>query len=456
MSEALSRGRCTALLLALSASMNLVCAAQTDQPQDYALRIPVTAEADAHLLRLTLPVAAYRALRSPALADLRVFNAAGEALPLALLPETEQRRAVQRDVPLLTLPGIPDDTGKDAGVAIERDPAGRILRLDLQEGGSAQAARMWIADLLDFRTPLQAITLRVDAQGDFSGAVRVDVSDDLAQWRTVVAAAPLLYLQQGDQHIEQLRIALPQLRTRYLRLVWRTPPAGVLPAGLQLEGEEVTPLSATQWTNLEGVAGKDANSFDYDSPALLPVRQIRVQFAEPNTVAELRAYSRPDSHQPWRFVVRGAVHTLRENNITTDESTALDVAPQRLPQWQLRFDSRTGPRQAPHLELGWRPEEIVFPARGAGPYMLAVGRDGAASMMSDIRQVVPGYGRPDAPALQTASANVAAAIGRAEPPGRDLPTWRNPRILGLWGVLLLAVVVLARMAYSLLRKPPTP
>ena len=55
-------------------------------PDDFSLRLPIKAPAQASLLKIKLPEHVYRASRRANLDDLRIFNASGEAVPMARLP----------------------------------------------------------------------------------------------------------------------------------------------------------------------------------------------------------------------------------------------------------------------------------------------------------------------------------------------------------------------------------
>lgn len=441
-------------LIALLAAAPAAAAPQ-EGPDDYALRIALPAPADASLLSVALPEAAYRAMREPGLADLRVFNAAGELLPVAVLPPPRRTETLRGEATLLPLPPGPAGAAPPfQGLAIQRDAAGRLTKLDLSDAGAAPDVRprAWIADLLDFPHPLSAVSLRWGGQADFSASLRLEGSRDLVAWQTLAAAAPVIVVQQGGQRIEQVRIPVSASGTlRYLRLSWATAAEGVSPAALALESEQVQPQPPAEWLELAGESGDAAGEFRYVSPALLPVVAAEPDFAEANTVARLSLLARARNRDPWRFVAQGRVHRLRQADGSTEASPPLSFAVHREPLWLLRFDPRTAPREAPRLRLGWTPETLVFPARGAGPYTLAVGRAGAGRVLYPAAAVVPGYGTEQAAPITPVPLDTAA-IPAPGPAERDAPAWKDPRSLVLWAVLVLAVAMLAAMARSLWRE----
>jgi hypothetical protein len=102
------------------------------------------------------------------------------------------------------------------------------------------------------------------------------------------------------------------------------------------------------------------------------------------------------------------------------------------------------------MRAGWIPQEIVFAARGTGPFLIAYGNVAAASSALPVTTLVPGYASGTEPlgAIAVAHTGVVAPLGQleqAKPP-------REYRRATLWGVLILGVVVLAWMAWQLSRQ----
>jgi hypothetical protein len=124
--------------------------------------------------------------------------------------------------------------------------------------------------------------------------------------------------------------------------------------------------------------------------------------------------------------------------------------------WRLHTDARTGGLGAgsPRLRAGWLAQQIVFAARGGGPFVLAYGSATAVSSALPIETLVPGYETPAAPAIgiaAPASADVAALGGadRLTAP-IDAKRWL------LWSTLVLGVIVLGWMAWRLSKQLGSP
>jgi hypothetical protein len=102
------------------------------------------------------------------------------------------------------------------------------------------------------------------------------------------------------------------------------------------------------------------------------------------------------------------------------------------------------------MRAGWVPQEIVFAARGSGPFLIAYGNIAATSSALPVATLVPGYASGVEPlgAIAVAHVGVAAPLGHIEQAKRP----REYRRATLWAVLILGVVVLAWMAWQLSRQ----
>jgi len=441
--------RTLAFVCALALAAGPVLAGEN--PADFAVRLPIEVPPGAALVRVTLPESAYAALAGPDLADLRIFNGAGEALPVARLPAPKETSVVTARVPLLPLPEAARPGG-EARLRISRAADGTLLRVELDQPGTGgvpaplRPAR-YLADLKPFDHPVTALVVEPADAIPFEGSLRIESSDDLANWQVLRQTERLLALSQGEQRMERLRIELPSLRTRYLRLAWTSGPAPVALAGLTLE-HAGNPEAPRQWVKLAAQPGDSPGAWRYTAPGLFPVDRLRVEAAEPNSVAGVRVDSRPASRDPWQF--RGAFTTYRLNQ-ESGEITSPDHAlpARRDPLWQLKLQPTSG--TAPTLAIGWLPETLVFAARGAPPFTLAVGQPRLPAAFLPVESLVPAYATDRAPPLAEGRL-LPPAAGSATPIRRDTPAWQDGRSLGLWAMLVLGVAVLGWMAVGLLRE----
>jgi hypothetical protein len=109
--------------------------------------------------------------------------------------------------------------------------------------------------------------------------------------------------------------------------------------------------------------------------------------------------------------------------------------------------------------VAWVPHEVVFVARGDGPFLLAYGNGKAKPGALALSTVLPR--RDEHPLTQARAASVGEVSGAAPvapslfaEPGRffsHLAENREFKKWVLWGALVVGVLLLAGMAFRLLR-----
>src|SRR6185312_436052 len=141
----------------------------------------------------------------------------------------------------------------------------------------------------------------------------------------------------------------------------------------------------------------------------------------------------------------------------TLESPARDVPRTRARYVMATLDSRSPALStAPKLEVQWQPAQLVFVARGDGPYHLEFGNREAKATMLSVTELIPGYENHAEMKLPE------ARVGDIRTNAPEEPAWRvavgetNPRKFLLWAILIVAVVVLAGMAFRLSKQMKAP
>jgi hypothetical protein len=318
--------------------------------------------------------------------------------------------------------------------------------------GSRAAA--FVLDAADLDVPLGALVVSLAGDTDVNARVRVDASDDLATWRTVVAGSPLLRLHLDGRTLMRDRVPLPALRAKYLRL--SPADSGPLPdlAGVEAETgappvDVVLPMRELAGTYTEG------HAFEYDANGLFDVAQVNLRLAAPNTVAPARIDVRADAEAPWRTLTEGVFYRLGEG-AEEIRNPPLKLSGAAYRHWRIVLDARSGVTSAapPLLLLGWQPAEIVFATRGAAPFEIAFGRRDAAFGALPVTVLVPGFDPRNGLAV---AAGVAATAAEPQVGNRSaLGVPVDFRRVALWTVLLVTVVVLGVLGVRLLRHPDPP
>lgn len=460
--------------------------AAPDRIEGYAAVAALHLRSNEGLQRLELPLAVLQASRGAGYADVRLFDARGEPVPLAWAQRppsvagTERRAAV----PVFAWPSA---APAEAGIQVQVDATGAVLRIRGAQpaaGAAAPLPGMWLLDLSRLEGHGERITrLALDwpaRPGGIATRVHVEGSDDTRTW-TAITQGPLLDLaQSGAPTLKQVEWpaaerapgARPWARAglpRYLRLGFDTPLVlsraelmlSQAPVELPLASQRVT------FTAAEAAAG-EPRPWELDLQGRVPVSRLRVHLPQTNTVVPLRLQQRDDPRRPWRTVTSLVAWRLTRNGQELQApAVVFEAASARY--WQLVPDARSAGWSPATLEamLEWTAPQIVFAARGLGApgtaagattLRLAVGRDGRGTPPLTLAALIPGY-EPGAeyalPAagLATLTPQTVASTPLPERLREASPADRQRWTL--WLALVLAVAGLGWMAWKLVREVHT-
>jgi hypothetical protein len=414
---------------------------------------PLTVAADEALHRFALPLEAYRDARRD-LGDLRVLNAAGEPVPFAIAGAEDRPPA---PAPVVALPVFPVSTavvsGADGvGVLVRTGRDGAVIAVEPRARPSASDPTTWLLDASKVGDPIQALVVEWDA-GPGSEVVHVDLdeSDDLRRWRRVIAGTALVRVSQGTEVLSQPRIEFSPRRARYLRLS-----AGA--AGFRLRAARAETVAGAvevprESRRVAGRPGDAAGEFAFDLGASLPVESVRLRLAERNTIAPLTLLARDEASEDWQRVTVGTSYRLTRDGVEV-ESPATEVGRHVARHWLVRIDARAGSvgSEPPALEVGWRPAQVVFVARGEAPFRVAFGNPSVDRAALPLTSLMPGYAPRAEHALPVATVGEVTTAALPGDGWRGLLGEDGGRRLLLWGVLVLGVIVLGGMAWRLHRQ----
>ncbi|WP_344694525.1 DUF3999 family protein [Sphingomonas cynarae] len=425
------------------AAVLLVAAAPagTDgDPGAYAVRIAVTAGGDAPVQRLALPPAALAVVRTPGLADIRLFDARGRAMPIARLSATPaERRDTLAAMPILGAA----DAFRVSGMSLRIDRAGdaRIARVDGTIAPGTDGSVL-LGTLLDARAvtgEARALTLDADMPAGQPVTFTVEASRDLSDWRSL--GRKTVYRAATDT-ARNATIALEDagLSGDYLRVTWRLasrPLSPIAVRGATLRSRPAASV-ALAWVTARLPSGGDARTIDVATPFALPIAALRLVPAGDDMLVPVRILGRDDAEQPWTLLGEGIA-------ARTGEDIALTGGPYRL----LRIAADPGSSgfsASPGVRVGFAPHDLMFLTAGRAPFTLAVGRAGARDAYLPVA------------ALMTQAAGRPVGIAQADaPPARVTladagDTGRDMRRTVLWLILLGATALLAGLAWLLWRR----
>ncbi len=441
-----------------------------EKPADYAYGLTIEASGSEALYDVTLPTAVYQGVTRRDLGDVRVFNGAGEVVPHAWRPRrTEKAEAGQR-VPLTLFPlKAASDVNLDGlSINVTRGANGMLgaVSVNVQGEGSKPGVETvaYLIDLSSQDRALRAIELDWKSAEGFSGKLRVDASDDLANWRALVTSAPLLNLNVGGQRLQQKRVELPQQKVKYLRLAWVRADKPVAPEITTVSAElaDKSIEAVREWRKFSATQSEKAGEYVFDLKGLFPVDRLRLELPQVNTIAQVEVLVRGKADAPWQSVTRSVAYRLNQAGAEVQSpDIQLSAAGER---WMMiRVDQRGGGIGGgmPVLNAGWVPHQLVFAARGGPPFMLAYGNASMPSEALPIASLIPGYredsvtnvraaknGEPRPISVQAAGSSAQKELG-GQARLQHQTDWKR---WSLWGVLGLGVLALGVMAVRLVRQ----
>jgi hypothetical protein len=260
-------------------------------------------------------------------------------------------------------------------------------------------------------------------------------------------------LRRGEEQLQRDRIEFSGVRAKYFRISWNTPQHAIALTKAEVEVSTNAVLRASQqWDNVNVRGGDAPGEYLFDTQGL-PTESLRIGLPQPNTVAPWRLFHRASTQHQWRQAGYGTAYRLTENG---QEITSADVILLRSRDryWRLLVDQRGGGLGAglPTIAVGWTPQQLMFIARGDGPFRLAYGNADIGAAGYPASTLLPEF-RPEQasrlPVAQVEQQSQAAALSPAPDPAQH-----NKWIL--WGVVLLGVAVLGIMVWRLLRQMSPP
>jgi hypothetical protein len=339
---------------------------------------------------------------------------------------------------------------------VRTDEHGAIVTLTTASGSvSAAPVTGYIVDAATLNRPVSGfdITLTPVASG-FVGTLRVETSNDLHEWRQHAVGA-VATLSAGEQRLGRNRIEFTPIQARYFRL-------GISPEQGIPRIDTVTPrfdtFQSTQRREtarylITPVKGK-SGEYLAQTDGYMPVDRPRLIFPDENSLAGATILSRQYDKSPWVERGSGIFYRLRRDT-TVVESGALEITPTSDRQWLIRVHQPGGGlgNRLPQLEVSWQPHRLIFAARGEAPFRLAYGS--ALTGLDNLRDesIAAGLATWEKQQIKPLPAKAGVSVessGReALKPRIPATTWR--KVL-LWGALLMSVLLLAKMAWKLMKE----
>jgi hypothetical protein len=428
-------------------------------PNEFAWRAPLQIPAASSHVRVELPAQALVKLQSTDAHDVRVFNAAGEAVPYAwITPATadkppEEKTRSHPALPLYTTTATAAKPSGSVQVRINGERGGQSVwvRMDGEGAGDARRLNSVLLATREERKSLSAIEVQAVLPANTPIRVTASTSADLAAW-TPAPVRGRLYRFEGEGEAANLRLEFDHpltLEGRYLRLDWGNQDGvtissvtGILASAKAAPRRVRTPLPPSRET-----ASHEA---EIATGFATPIAAIALVTARDNTLVPVRVLGRNEDSQPWRQLGQTVVYRLgNDGESVTNPPLDLHGASARA----LRIVAIDGAALAP-MQLSafaeFAPRQLVFIASGKGPFVLAAGRERTDAAALPPATVTGMLG--DRKIEDLALAQVGAAV--ESQPDRWAALWPGApgKSVVLWAVLGLGVLLLAAVAWSLMKQ----
>jgi hypothetical protein len=448
--------RSSSWLMGAMALVTLLSAVAQERPADFTGRWPLELAGAGPWHRLELPLSSELGARQADLGDLRVFNGAGEPVPYAIWREAVTHAVeAQAEVKWFALYDAAEAGQRVPQVRIQRASNGSVT--DVQPAEELEAGeeilRGWLLDTSAVKGPLIRLNFDWTSERDGFQHFSIEASDDLQQWQSW-GTGQVGRFSFADERIEQHEVDLAGKPARYLRLLWQNPQAAPILSSVQVSSSlEMQGLPRLGWSEPIGGRSGKINEFIWQLPASLPVERLKWELEQGDSLAPVAVFGRNDPNGTWQPLQNGLLYRLSQNGQDAVQDQ-MALSGQGVRQIMLQVDDRGGGlgTTAPRLQVAVRPVEVLFMARGEGPYTLAVGSDQVRSaaltpQSADLASagtasLAPATARPAGATLVSASPPVidqsTSTPGSTAPEGGPSLLW----LAVLVGILLLAVVAL--------------
>ncbi|MBU6958710.1 DUF3999 domain-containing protein [Pseudomonas sp. CVAP len=430
-----------------------------EAPADFTTQVPLSLSGEGPWYRLDLPLAVQLNARQTDLSDVRVFNAAGEVQAYSLAREQAQSREslVVNDVKWFPIYDSASAGEAVPSVRVQSNASGTLVEVQPSNPLKAgeEVLRGWLLDASAIKAPLQQLILDWSSERDGFQRFSIEASDDLQHWQPW-GEGQVARLSFADERVEQHEVSLPGQSARYLRLLWKTPQAAPALTSAQLQSASSSYLpQPLVWSEPLAGSSTRAGEYTWQLPMGLSVERLQVELSQANSLAPVTLSGRRESSLPWQVLSSGLLYRLTQNGQDVVQNQ-LQLPGHVVQQLKLTVDERGGGlgTQAPTVRYAVRSTQVVFLARGAGPYTLALGSATVKTASLPLSTLIPDYSPKRLATLGQAKVDGAAVMTSPAAAVAPIVPGTNWKKIGLWAVLLLGVAGLAGMAFSLLRKPP--
>ncbi len=430
-------------------------------PDDFAFGLKLPLPGPSALYELSLPQQVYQGVTRPDLSDMRIFNRAGEEVPMAFrAPPPVVQTPLPLNLPLFPLPTSAMADPNNIALNVQTDARGIVVGvanaiISPNEG----VPQYYLLDATALaRIPDKLLLVWDTPEQGFTASMSVDYSDDLQHWEILEPEITLAEISFEGRTFTQREIDLPPVRARYMRLHWLSGVTGTRLSSVQALFASPLPSIPQQWTQIPGKRVEDSQAqlrnvsvYLFDAGGFFPIDRVRVRLPQNNALVETVLLSRASTAEAWRERYRGALYQIQVQELVW-QNTNLALFPNSDRYWRLEVDDRNGGLGTgrPLIEIGWTSKSLLFAPQGEPPFILAYGSFGVLApsvLQSPLLKDVENRTALIKPVMPGESV-VLGGERRQQPPLPGL-SWKAKL---MWAVLITGLLVLLFMAWRLFRQ----
>jgi len=406
-------------------------------PDDFAGAMQIAGTAGS-LMVLELPQQVYSGLERIDRGDLRVFDSSGASVPFVVRsPPRQVLTPPPQPVPFFIW--RPGEQSLPSSRDIEIDTSGGVVRIRDSAAASANLP-VYLADFSALPQPPAFVNVTVDhADVFFNGSATVHTSSDLSQWRAFARSQTIAYY--GDYAVTRDQLEIPPgARYALISFDQGVPPLVALEA--VFAPQEVS--TEIRETPVLGEKSGDGIFAYYDVLGYYPITAIDFRFQEPDSVLAYIRNRLDRGDERHQLQMQGRIYRFQSgDSVRTNAPFSDSRIASAGRYWELEAQGEMPFGSIPVCYVIWEPSQLVFLARGGGPWTLAYGNSECPPLTQSGLTLSP----DDTliPATLTGESRYTPRPAKPAEPARNWPQWV------LWGTLILAAGVLSLLAFFIAR-----
>ncbi|GJM04738.1 MAG: membrane protein [marine bacterium B5-7] len=441
-----------ALIILFICVGNVFAADNESLMTEYAKGFKLTTEEQSAIYKIALPELVYSTVVQKDLSDIRIFNRDFQPVPHTI----QQPKIIKtKKINSLELPYFPmatrDINLENHALDITVASKGEVVRIQTT-GDVSELNKYYLIDTSHINTPIDSIDFTLKGlESGYAKEFRLDYSNDLNQWETLIEHAILTELKYGQYALKNTRIKLPHKNIKYIRFTWLSDADELVITSVKANFKDEYLSGNRHWSTSSLISKNiDEATYVFDTGGVFNIEQIDIELPEDNMLIDVIIESRARKDSSWKKRFVGVFYKLYFEEIEFS-GEPVSVEPNKDRYWQIRFQSKDGiGNDVPVLKYAWRPDYLYFLARGNAPYTLAFGNahvdvnnHAVSRLMSILDQDVGN----EMMGLAKIGEEIILKGAPALIEQKTLP-WER---IVLWAVLITGVIVIATMVIRLAR-----